>query len=109
MCHDARLLGLLHEGSLSGPGRQVARGNLDGAASLLALELLPARVDADGAGVREASPKHRLIPEPVARCEMTDQDPATSASGFGRNAPVFGADHHRSALLARRLLRQRGI
>ncbi len=33
---DAQLLGIVHSGSLSGPGREVARGNLDGAASLLA-------------------------------------------------------------------------
>ena len=42
MCRDAELLGILHEGSLSGPGRQVARADVDRAASLLALELPPA-------------------------------------------------------------------
>jgi hypothetical protein len=33
---DAQLLGIFHGGSLSCPGREVARGNLDGAASMLA-------------------------------------------------------------------------
>ncbi|MGO9343022.1 MAG: hypothetical protein ACLP6E_10955 [Acidimicrobiales bacterium] len=36
ICSDAQLLGILHGGSLSGPGREVARGNLHTAASLLA-------------------------------------------------------------------------
>jgi hypothetical protein len=41
ICRDAELLGILHEGSLSGPGRELARGDVDKAASLLALELPP--------------------------------------------------------------------
>lgn len=42
ICRDAQLLGILHEGSLSVPGRETARGDVDRAASLFALELPPA-------------------------------------------------------------------
>jgi hypothetical protein len=37
VCRDAELLGILCEGSLSGPGREVARGNLGAAAILLSI------------------------------------------------------------------------
>ena len=41
ICRDAELLGILHEGSLSGPGREAARGDMRRAASLLSLEMPP--------------------------------------------------------------------
>jgi hypothetical protein len=37
VCRDAEFLGILCEGSLSGPGRDVARGDLGGAATLLSI------------------------------------------------------------------------
>jgi hypothetical protein len=37
VCRDAELLGILCEGSLSGTGREVARGNLGAAAILLSI------------------------------------------------------------------------
>jgi hypothetical protein len=40
ICRDAEMLGILCEGSLSGSGREVARGDLKEAASLLALLLI---------------------------------------------------------------------
>jgi hypothetical protein len=37
VCRDAEILGILCEGALSGPGRDVARGDLGGAATLLSI------------------------------------------------------------------------